>query len=61
MKKIIFISNPKDITLSHYMEQPMSMLCRKLEKNFGEEDDHPTDNRDFDYNFLPNCFWTKRT
>ena len=25
---IIFISNLKDITLQHYMEQPRSMLCR---------------------------------
>ena len=28
---IIFKFNSKDITLSHYMEQPRSKLCRKLE------------------------------
>ena len=57
-KKIIFKSNLKNITLSPYMEQPRSMLYRKHEKIFGERDDPPDDNRDFDYNFLPNCFWT---
>ena len=48
---IIFISDFKDITLFHYIEQPRSMLCRKLERNFVEEDFE-----DFDYNWLPNCF-----
>ena len=28
---IIFISKLEDITISHYVEQPRSMLCRKLE------------------------------
>ena len=28
---IKFISKLKEITLQHYMEQPRSMLCRKLE------------------------------
>ena len=32
------------------------MLCRKLEINYNEEDDPPADHRNFDYNFLPNCF-----
>ena len=41
----------KDITLSHYMDQPRSMLCRKLERNFIEKDFG-----DFDYNWFPNCF-----
>ena len=53
---IIFISKPKEITLHHYMEQPRSMLCRKLEKNYIEENNPPLDGRDFDYNFLPYCF-----
>ena len=47
----IFISNLKDIFLSHYMDKPRSMLCRKLERNFIEEEFGG-----FDYNFLPNCF-----
>ena len=34
---IIFISDLKDIELSHYMDQPKSMLCRKLVKNFLEK------------------------
>ena len=34
---IIFISDLKDMTFSHYMAQPKSMLCRKLLKNFIEE------------------------
>ena len=53
---IIDISNLKNITLQHYLEQPRSMLCRKLERNYFEEDDPPPDHWDFDYNFLPNCF-----
>ena len=48
---IIFRSDLKDITLSHYMAQPRSMLCRKLERNFIEEN-----YGDYDYNWLPNCF-----
>ena len=35
---IIFISDLKDMTFSHYMTQPKSMLCRKLVRNFIEED-----------------------
>ena len=51
-----FISKLKEMTLQHYMKQPRSMLCRKLERNFNEENDPPPDDRDFDYNFLPYCF-----
>ena len=29
---IIFISKLREMTLKHYMKQPRSMLCRKLEK-----------------------------
>ena len=29
---IIFISDLKDMTFSHYMDQPKSMLCRRLKK-----------------------------
>ena len=48
--KIIFISDLKDITFLHYMDQRKSMLCRKLVTDFIEEDFG-----DFDYNWLPNC------
>ena len=34
---IIFVSDPKDITLQHYLEQPRSMLSRKLERIFVEK------------------------
>ena len=54
--KIIFISDLDDITFSHYMTQPKPMLCRKIFKNFVEED-----SGDFDYNWLPNCFRNKNT
>ena len=48
---VTFISKLKEITLSHYMEQPRTTLCRKLEKIFFDEDFGV-----FDYNFYPNCF-----
>ena len=48
---IIFISKFKEMTLQHYCEQARSMLCRKLERFYIEENEH-----DFEYNFLPNCF-----
>ena len=53
---IIFVSKLGEITLQHYMIQPRSMLCRKLERNCIEESDPPPDGRDFDYNFLPYFF-----
>ena len=53
---IIFLSKLREMTLQHYMKQPRSMLCRKLERNFIEESDPPPDGRDFEYNFLPYCF-----
>ena len=49
---ILFISKLKEMTLQHYMKQPRSMLSRRLERNYSEEDDDVY----FDYNFLPNCF-----
>ena len=49
---IIFLSKLEDMTLRHYMKQPRSMLCRRLERNCIEEDDDVY----FDYNFIPNCF-----
>ena len=53
---IIFISKLREMTLQHYMKQPRSMSCRKLERNFIEESDPPPDGRHFEYNFLPYCF-----
>ena len=53
---IIFISKLKEMTLQHYMKQPRSILCRKLGRNYIEEDYPPPDNKDFDYNLLPYCF-----
>ena len=48
---IIFLSNLKDITFFHFMEQPKSMLCRKLVRNIidGSYDS-------YDYKWLPECF-----
>ena len=53
---IIFISKLKEMTLQHYMKQPRSMLCKKLERDYIEENYQMVDNREFDYNFLPYCF-----
>ena len=49
--KILFISDLKDITFFHYMDQPNSRLCRKLIKKLFEEDFSY-----FDYNWLQYCF-----
>ena len=48
---IIFISDLKDMPVSHYMAQPKSMLCIKLIRIFIEEDF-----RDLEYIWLPKCF-----
>ena len=53
---IIFISKLKEITLQHYMKQPRSMLCRKLERNYIAENDPRNYDRHFEYKFLPYCF-----
>ena len=53
---IIFLSKLREMTIQHYMKQPRSMLCRKLERDYIEENYQIVDNRDFDYNFLPYCF-----
>ena len=50
--KRIFISDLRDISFFHYMKQPKSMLCRKLVKNFIEEENF----EDYEYKWLPNCF-----
>ena len=53
---IIFIYKFKETTLQNYMNEPRSILCRKIERNCIEESDPQPDDRDFDYNFLPYCF-----
>ena len=50
-KNITFISVVKDITFYHYMNQPKSMLSRKLIKNFLQNQ-----SGDYTHNWLPNCF-----
>ena len=47
---IIFISDLRDKSFFLYMKQPKSMLCRKLVKNFFEENFE-----DYEYKWLPNC------
>ena len=47
----IFISDLKDITFFHYMDQPKSMLCRRLVRNIFKENFG-----DFNYKWLPKCF-----
>ena len=49
--EIVFISDPKDITRQHYLEQAKSMLCRKLIRRF-----HESTPLDFEYNWLPDSF-----
>ena len=39
------------MTLQHYMNQPRSMLCRKLERDY-----QIVDNSDYEYKFLQYCF-----
>ena len=53
---ILFISELEEMTLQHYMNQPRSMLCRKLERDYFEENYQMVDNSDYEYNFLPYCF-----
>ena len=48
---ITIIFDLKDLTFSHYMAQPISILCRKLVRNFIDEDFG-----EFDFKWLPNCF-----
>ena len=50
-REIDFVSDPKDITQKHYLEQPKSMLCSKLIRRF-----HESTSQDFEYNRLPDSF-----
>ena len=47
----VFISDPKDIAQKHYLEQPKSMLCRKLIRRF-----HESTSQDFENICLPDSF-----
>ena len=49
--EILFISDPKGKAQTHYLEQPKSMLCRKLIRRF-----HESTSQDFEYNWLPDSF-----
>ena len=49
--EIIFTSDPKDITRQHYLDQPKSMLCRKMVRRF-----HESTSQDFEYERLPDSF-----
>ena len=49
--EIVSISDPKDITRQHYLEQPKSMLCHKLIRRF-----HESTPLDLEYNWLPDSF-----
>ena len=49
--EIIFMSDPKDITQKHFLEQPKSMLCRKIIRRI-----HESTTQDFEYKWLPDSF-----
>ena len=49
--EIVFISDPKDITRQHYLEEPKSLLCRKLIRRF-----HVSTPLVFEYSWLPHSF-----
>ena len=55
--EIVFISDLKDMTFFHYLNQPKSMICRKMIRRFFEVKGE--DIIDFEYNWLPDCFWVK--
>ena len=48
---IKIISGLRDISFFLFMKQPKSMLCRKLVKNFIEEENIEV----YEYKWLPNC------
>ena len=52
--EILFISDLKDMTYTHYMEQPKSMICPKKKKKFFEVKGE--DINDFEYDWIPGCF-----
>ena len=51
--EIVFLSDLKDMTFSHYLQQPNSMICRKMLKRYFEV---KGDNiNDSEYKCLPSC------
>ena len=51
--KILFISDIKDMTFSHYLKQPKTRICRKMLRRFFEVKGE--DINDFEYNWLQDC------
>ena len=49
--EMVFISDLKLISRQHHLEQPKSMLCRKLIRRF-----HESTSQDFEYKWLPDSF-----
>ena len=47
--KIGFISDLKDITFNHYMDQPKSMVCRKMLRRLEES----KNKHDFEFKWIP--------
>ena len=53
--EIVLVSDLKDMTYSHYLEQPMSMIQRKMIRRCSEV--NRDDINDFEYNSLPDCLF----
>ena len=49
----VFISDLNDLTYTHYMEQPKSMICRKMKRRFFDVKSEYIN--DFEYNWIPVC------
>ena len=49
--ELVFISDREDLTRQLYIEQPKSMLCRKLIRRF-----HESTSQYSEYNWLPDSF-----
>ena len=50
--KIVFISDLKEMTFHHYLEQPIPMIQRKMIGRFLEV---KQEENNFGYNWLPGC------
>ena len=53
--EIGLLSDFKDITFNHYMDQPKSMICRETIKRFFEVKSE--DVIDFESNWIPGCLY----
>ena len=51
--EIVFISDLKDMTYTHYIKQPKSMICRNMIRTIIEVKGE--DINDFEYIWLPGC------